>query len=202
MTAIPDCATLPIPPKMPASTSSSTGPVGLSAVSPASSRGEAQVLCRLEVPSENINLGWVTARRLLLTLTYGWARRQGGWEAPRWPWPGQLEPPAAVGHQASVPAGEKRILGALPGALGLIGWNVHPQTAGFTGRAGPDQSASRLSGCRSSRDEPRLLLPGAREGELAESVPVLGVRSLPPICPEAECIGTMCTVSVDSGVAM
>lgn len=41
-----------------------------------------------------------------------------------------------------VPAGERRIPGAVPGALGLISWNVHPQTAGFVGHVRPDPPAA------------------------------------------------------------
>lgn len=67
-------------------------------------------------------------------------------------------------------AGERQIPGALPGAMGLIGWNVHLQTTGVTGpvhtlvnqrQAGADEGAPAI------KPAPAASLEGARGADSA-----------------------------------
>lgn len=102
-------------------------------------------------PMKILTLAWLQARRCSFE-SNRWAGlpRRGGGPAPPRPLPGELGARGwcgapGCGRQLGL-AGEKWVLGALPRAAGLIGWNVHRQTAGFMGpHQRPDQSAGRLS---------------------------------------------------------
>lgn len=88
-----------------------------------------------------------------------------------------------------VPAGEKWIPGALPRALGLIGWNVHLQTTGFIGSVSTlisQQQAGSDTGAAAIKPAPAASPGGAgRAGGRAGAgflavLEMLSTHSFPP----------------------